>query len=272
MLGGTPQYQVWGGTHSLERIIKEVVLGRGAPLYEEPLAMLRGEEGIREPATYFGILLAVAQGDTSTSRIAARLQIASSVATRMLDRLRDLGYLQLREPIAVKPQPTRSYWRIKDGFFRFWFRYVFPNRSRLERGLVDDVYQEIRRDLPSFVGFVFENCCREWTGRDSPFAGQSRAVGSWWSWKGDSEIDVVTMDKERYLLLGSCKWTGREIDVSVLDDLYVARADLGPKAAQARLALFARRGFSPVVRERAEREHVMLVTAADLFANVATAE
>jgi hypothetical protein len=71
--------------------------------------------------------------------------------------------------------------------------------------------------------------------------------------------------KGRYSLLGSCKWR-RTVGVEVLDDLHEAQARLGGKAMGARLALFARRGFSAELRERAAAENVLLATAADLFA------
>jgi uncharacterized protein len=266
VLGGTPQYQVWAGRRSVPAIVREVVLAKGAPLYEEPLNLLRSQEGIRDPGTYFAALLAIAQGQTSTGQIAARAQVNSSVASRMLERLRDLGYVEQREPIALKPERARAYWRIRDPYVRFWFRYVFPNRSRLERELVDDVAREVTADLSTFVGHVFEDCCRWWVGRRSPFAADSVEVGAWWSRKGDAEIDVVAVGRDHHLLLGSCKWREREVGEDVLDQLYAHRALLGPKAARARLALFARRAFSAVVRARAQQEDILLVTAADLFA------
>lgn len=271
VLGGTPQYQVWAGRRNVAAIIREVVLAKGAPLYEEPLNLLRSQEGIREPGTYFAALLAIAQGQTSTGQIASRAQVSSSVAGRMLDRLRELGYVEQREPVDSRPQRARAYWRIGDPYFRFWFRYVFPNRSRLERELVDDVAREVSEDFSAFVGHVFEDCCRAWVGRRSPFAAESVEVGSWWSRKGDAEIDVVAIGRDQHVLLGSCKWRRREVGEDVLDQLYAHRALLGPKAARARLALFAGRGFSATVRKRAEQENVLLVTASDLFAEPAGA-
>jgi uncharacterized protein len=266
VLGGTPQYQVWAGRRTVTAIIREVVLAKGAPLYEEPLNLLRSQEGIRDPGTYFAALLAIAHGQTSTGQVASRAQVNSSVAARMLDRLRDLGYVEQREPVAHKAERARAYWRILDPYFRFWFRYVFPNRSRLERELVDDVAREVAADFSTFVGPLFEDCCRAWVGRRSPVAAESIEVGAWWSRKGDAEIDVVAVGKEQHLLLGACKWREREVGEDVLDQLYAHRALLGPKAARARLALFARRAFSAPVRERAPQENILLVTASDLFA------
>ena len=72
-------------------------------------------------------------------------------------------------------------------------QYVFPRRSRLERGRVDEVYAEIDRDLDTFMGAAFEECSRAWLGA---YAGASRVgeldeIGSWMSRDGRTEIDVV---------------------------------------------------------------------------------
>ena len=274
ILGGTPQYQVWAGARSLDRILSELVLSPGGPLYEEPLQLLRGEEGMRSPGTYFAAMRAVAAGRTRSSEIADAVGQRQPSVLKLLGRLRELGYLEMREPMSAGPADAvetarqgRGVWRIADPYFRFWFRYVFPDRSRLERGRSAEVLADIKSDLATFVGPVFEDCCRTWVGRYAPdLAGrQSTQIGAWWSRRGDAKIDVVAAAKGAFLLVGSCKWSVRPVDASVLDQLCEHRALLGGRAARARLALFSRSGFSEGVRARASDEGVVLVTAADLF-------
>lgn len=65
--------------------------------------------------------------------------------------------------------------------------------------------------------------------------------------------------------MGSCKWWTKRVGVNVLDELYRARAALGPQAALAKLAIFSRRGFTDELRARSRREDVALVTASGLF-------
>lgn len=151
------------------------------------------------------------------------------------------------------------------GPSRFVFRFVFSNKSRLARGRIDEVADEIRRDLPTFLGPIFEDCCREWIGRYSDLGGDSIDVGSWWSRKSETEIDVVTRTKKGYGLLGSCKWTRSAVKPDVLDELQRAPAVLGPSASKARLVLFSRSEFSAALRARAKDEGVTLVNADHLF-------
>jgi AAA+ ATPase superfamily predicted ATPase len=266
VLGGTPQYQLWAGRRSLDRVIEEAILPPDAPLHSDPEHLVRQEQGIKEPGPYFGALQAIAEGHTSTSAIAARLEMKQQLASQFLDRLKALGYVVRVEPLEPGRRPGgRGYWRVSDPYFRFWFRYVFPNRSRLARGRITEVASEILEDLPVFIGHAFEDCCREWVARYSPLGSDALDVGSWWSRTHDVEVDVVTVEKTGYGLLGSCKWSTRPVGEGVLDDLYRARAALGPKAAQAKLAIFARAGFSAGLAERAAKEGVALVGVADLF-------
>jgi AAA+ ATPase superfamily predicted ATPase len=168
----------------------------------------------------------------------------------------------VREPVGPAASPARGTYELADPFFRFWFRYVFPRRSRLERGRVTEVLGEIEADLDNLMGPVFEECCREWIGTDA--AVPLDEVGAWMSRDGQTEIDVVGLRRGRYAFLGSCKWR-RRADERVLDELLAARDRIG-KAGRAQLAVFARDGFTDGLRARAADEGVLLVTLSDLYA------
>ena len=266
VVGGTPQYQRWAGSRPLARILSETILPPDAAMHSEPENLIRLEEGIREPGPYFGVLQAIAEGYSSTSTIAGRLEVKQQLATQYLSRLQQLGYVARVEPLEPgRKGAARGHWKTIDPYFRFWFRYVLVNRSRLARGRIGEVAAEILKDLPNFIGPVFEDVCRDWVGRYSALGEGALEVGAWWSRRSDVEVDVVTLDKKGYGLLGSCKWWRKRVGPAELDALYDARAALGPKAAQARLALFARGGFTPEVVERAALESVSLVSLDDLF-------
>jgi AAA+ ATPase superfamily predicted ATPase len=267
VVGGTPQYQVWSGTDGVAALVKRAILTKGAPLYEEPLQLIRAEESVQARGRYYAALAAIAAGRTRTGEVAAALEAPTSNAVRILDRLQELRYVRLMQPLSFSPKRSRAYWRVSDPFFNFWFRWVFPNHSRLEQGRVAEVWADIAKNLDAYVGPVFENCCREWLGRYSEFEEVRTAlhVGSWWSRDGQAEIDVVAMTKTAYTLLGSCKWHRGKVGTAVLDQLYEHKGLLGKQAAQARLALFARDGFHDDVVDRAASENVILITTADLF-------
>jgi AAA+ ATPase superfamily predicted ATPase len=266
VLGGTPQYQAWAGDRPLEAVVRDAILAKGEPLYEDPLHLLREGEGIRDLGSYVAILRAIATGATQYNEIATRAGLPTGNLSPRLTRLEQLGYVTAWRPLAPGGRGRHASYRIADPYFRFFFRYVFPNRSRLDRGRTAEVAREVLADLDNLMGRAFEDCCRTWVGRyaDEEAVGRSEELGSWWSRDGRVEIDVVGVAKGRCTFLGSCKWA-RRIGVDVLDELREAQAALGGKAATARLALFARSGFDAPLRRRAADEGVLLVTAADLF-------
>ncbi|MGD9695101.1 MAG: ATP-binding protein [Thermoleophilia bacterium] len=264
VLGGTPQYQVWAGRGSVFGLIARRILTKGEALYEEPLQLLREDRSVRAVGSYFDILRVIAAGTSRFNEIAQAAGLTGPVMTPLLGRLIELGYVELRHPLdPTRETRRRGVYRIADPFFRFWFRYVFPNRSRLELGRVAEVSDLIRGDLDNHMGPVFEDICREWVGRYSGDLAAGGEVGAWWDRRGVTEIDVVVTRGGRYTLLGSCKWT-RRAGPDVLGALRRDAEALGPAAAGARLVVFAR-GFDRRLVERADREGVCLVGAEELL-------
>jgi AAA+ ATPase superfamily predicted ATPase len=266
VVGGTPQYNLWAGRGTVEDAIRRA-LAKDGPLYDDPRHLLREGEGIREPGTYLAILRAIAGGATSHNEIAQQAQVKSNLIKR-LERLEDLGYITPASPLAADGTENRSVYRLSDPYFRFWFRYIARNRSRLELGRVDEVFNEIEADLDNLMGLTFEDCCRTWLGKYAPerLTGAPTQIGSWWSRDGRTEIDIVGVRRNNYVLVGSCKW--RKIaDVDVLNDLFDQQDALG-RARRAQLVIFAREGFTDRMRARAEEEDVQLFTAADLYADI----
>jgi uncharacterized protein len=266
VLGGTPQYLRWAAQRPLDEVIEDLILSPDAPLYDDPEHLIREEENIRDPGPYFGIMEAIARGYTDPTAIGGKLQIGSQLTTKFLNRLAELAYVTKVEPQEPGHSgAARAYWKISDPYFRFWFGRVLPNRSRLSRGRIKEVAREIHKALPQITSFVYEDVCREWIGRYSELGADADEVGSWWSRKSDTEIDVVALNHDGYSVLGSCKWSSRPVGPAVLDDLYAAKSMLGPKAAQARLVIFSKSGFKDELRLRAEQETVVLAEVDDLF-------
>lgn len=147
VLGGTPQYQLWAGPGGLERLIAERILNTGSSLYDDSRHLLREGEGIRDPGTYLAILRAIAAGATHHNEIAQQAGVPTGSLSRKLERLEDLGHTSPHAPVSVDGRERRTSYLIADPYFRFWFRYVAGNRSRLERGRAEEVLTDITADL-----------------------------------------------------------------------------------------------------------------------------
>jgi AAA+ ATPase superfamily predicted ATPase len=264
ILGGTAQYQVWAGRAIIRDILMRRVLTKDEPLFEEPLQLIRGESAIREPGNYYELLRAIARGATKFNEILQQSQISSSqLLTERLDRLAKLRYIEERRPLGGNGSTS---WSVSDPFFRFWFRYVYPNRSRLQRGRVNEVCEAILADLDNHMGTVFEEVCRDWAGRHStdPKLVGAEDIGAYWTRTHDIEVDLVARGRDGIVAVGSCKWSTRA-DAHDLDRLIESRGKIHG-AGNAALYVFAR-DFHISLVERAARDGVRLVSADELFAD-----
>lgn len=261
ILGGTAQYQAWAGPTPVEDLLTRHVLARGESLFEEPLQLIRGEDQIREPGNYYEILRAIAGGATQFSEIRDQSKVSSdSLLNQRLRNLERLAYVEERTPIGGNGRTT---WSVADPYFRFWFRYVYPNRSRLQRGRVDDVRNAILSDVDNHMGPIFEQVCRDWASIHAPrdrFPA-AEVVGAYWTRTHDIEVDLVARSGRGFQALGSCKWG--KADTHDLDRLRDCRSKI-PGAGRADLYVFAR-AFHPVLVRRAGHEGVTLVSADTLY-------
>jgi len=78
----------------------------------------------------------------------------------------------------------RGIYEINDQFFRFWFRFVYPNRSDLEIGLVDEVFSKISTQLNSYYGREFERLVIELV--------QLKEIDMPFSFTGNRQISILT--------------------------------------------------------------------------------
>jgi len=244
--GGTPMYlALFDYSRSLAENVRAAVLSPTAVLYTEPEFLLRTE--LRNPARYMSILEAVATGHTTPNEIAGATGVDPGPLSKYLQTLRRLRLLDRDVPVtASAKQSKRSRYRVADEFFRFWFRFVEPNRSGIEEapGVVFD--GAIEPNLPDHVATTFEDVSREavWEAVRRGELGPYSEVGRWWY--GEDEIDVVALapDDDR-VLLAECKWTSDPVGRSVAERLRekADRVRWGPATRDEEFALFSKSGF-----------------------------
>ena len=265
VLGGIPYYlEIFDDRLSVLENARRQILHPRSLLYDEPRLLLMEE--LREPRNYFSVLQAIAHGRTRRNEIAQAAHLPSTSVGKYLDVLRGLHIIERLTPITeTRPAKSRrSIYRISDPFLRFWFRFVHPFKDRLELGWLDALVAE--ELVPHFNGFVaaaFEESALRYIARlgqrgNLPLS-LSR-LGRWWSPQG--ELDVVGWnERTRELLVGECKWTERPVGLNILNEL-MRKASLLPGGPWQRVvyALFAKRGFTPALQERASQKDVLLVT------------
>ncbi|MEO8149361.1 MAG: ATP-binding protein [Bacteroidia bacterium] len=260
LCGGIPRYLLeMNPSKSLLQNIKEHVLDRNKMLFSEPRYILNDE--LNETSTYFSLLRVIAAGNHKIGDIATALGIPNNNLTSHLDKLRELDIVERIAPVTEKnPSKSRKgLYIIKDFFFRFWFRYVFPYQGDLEMGNTQLLMHKIQTDLNMYMSFIFEEVCRQWVYNVSPFGIQK--VGSYW--EKQVEIDVVAINEsEKKIMFGECKWSNQPIDTRILNDLKqkAITVEWFNKNREEHFILFSKSGFTPELIATAKRDkHLILV-------------
>lgn len=208
--GGVPRYWELAAQHpSFDAAIRSVVLSPLGVLYDEPAGLLLDD--LRDTTQASSILSLIGQGSHRLSEIAARLGKPATSLSRPMQRLIELGLVRRQVPFGASTRDTkRTTYDVVDPFMRFWFRFVEPNRSRLEAGRLEAVVGDVRGRLAAHVGGTWEELARASVPRLRVRGHTWGPAGRWWGPDRDRrplEVDVVAESEDgRALLIGEAKW------------------------------------------------------------------
>ncbi|MCD6461276.1 MAG: ATP-binding protein [Thermoplasmata archaeon] len=245
LLDGIPLYLRQFTDHlSIEENLRRNYLRKDAFLFEEGEFLLREE--LREPRRYFGILRTIARGKRTFGEIADDTGLDKASLSKYLSNLHELHIITEDLPLVGGKSRMKRY-RISDNYLKAWFRYVNPNKALVETGRIDELLEEIRKDLPAYMGGVLEDIVWDILYHDLGW----QKVGGWWNRRGD-EIDIVALDPLRKrVLFGEVKWGRRKATPGDLERL-MERAEMVPVTPEyaKEYLLVSRAGFTKGCRER----------------------
>ncbi|MCI4445676.1 MAG: ATP-binding protein [Candidatus Aminicenantes bacterium] len=260
VLGGNPSYlSRVNPKKSWEENIVSLILSPASPLYSEVEFLLHEE--LREPRNYFSILKAIALNKTRISEIVNETGFDKSILHKYLFVLEDLQLIQKEYPVTEK-NPLKSkkgLYRLQDQYFKFWFRYVLPNKSRLEEGREDLVLEIIRNDITSLVAENYEQVAREILSRDQTKIFSFDRLGRWWD--RNEEIDLVALnEKEKKILLGEVKWSNKPVGLNILEELKRKSSLIDWERSKRKeyYCLFSKSGFTETIIKQAREERILL--------------
>jgi uncharacterized protein len=284
IFGGTPRYLATiEPRDTIESRTASSMLSTTGDVHVQLANLIEQEKGIRDTAEYRAILTAVAAGWTLTDEIAdaAGLGGRLHVVQRAIQILEDLGLVgRERNFGASERTPWRT--RICDNAVRFWYRFVLPNRSRLERGKVGDVWKaSVAPSLDTYMGRVFEGMARQAYTRYHE-AWELPGDSDWSRWEGQDrnrrsiELDIVASLDDGRTLLGEIKWSSRPVGPELHSQLLRNIEDLansGHKWAHdalrsdgARFIYYSAAGFSAAFEALArQHSHLRLIDLGDMY-------
>lgn len=223
VFGGTPYYlektKMYKDTY--ESIVN-LVLKKDSELSDEPKNLLE-YENIKNHVKYNSILQSVASGKELLKEIQDFTKMPVTHLPQYIDKLdRLLDLAGRKDPVLGKERLGR--YQTKDNFFKFWYRFILPNQTPLNLGNTKFVLDIIKQDLNSYIGRIFEDIARELlvlynTKEIKGLKLNFENIGSWWD-RNNNEIDILAYNlKEKNFLIGEVKWTNKQIDIEVIEEL-----------------------------------------------------
>lgn len=273
ILGGIPYYlSQFEDLKSLKDNICSSILKRGAILYSEPEFLMRQE--LREPGTYNTIIQAVASGKTAFNEIQQSTLIEKGKLSVYLKNLVELGIASREFPVLSsekeKQNAQRGLYRLKDSFFSFWYRFVFPNLSSLEFGDWENIYDSVvEPQLNEYASASFEDMCIDWLrvqNRNHRLPFIFTQIGRWWD--KNTEIDIIAANEDKSELISAeCKFHNSVVNDSALEKHLLKNLSSLKKKENASIHYwyFSWAGFTEQAKDYAKKNNIHLVTGEELF-------
>ncbi len=214
IVGGVPLYlDIIGKYKDLYTAIANELLLPNTLLNYEPDIMIKTE--FPSSATYLMIIRAISSGKVTMGEIKNAVGLTGDI-TPYLHNLIDTEYVERRVPITQNPLKSRQgIYLLKDNFLRFYYRFIYPNRSFIESNDVEGLSDIIKNEINNYMGHLFEDIVKQSLRKKFP----AYRIGSWW-YKGE-EIDIIGIDdRNKRMLIGEVKWRNIKIGFDVIERLF----------------------------------------------------
>ena len=267
--GGVPHYiNKLDVKTNIDTALMENLFDRSSYLYEEPGNLLKQE--LREPTIYNAIIKAIADGSSRLNDITTKVGEDTSVISKYLKTLMDLGIVTKEIPITEKPGKKTIY-LLEDNFFRFWYRFVPINSNAIDSGRMEKIYPKaVKQNFSDYMGLTFEKMCKDYLlyyAESLPI--ELRQIGKWWGTdsrrKKQIQIDIVgTPVNGQEYLIGSCKYRNEKIGLDELTLLQEYASVFG-KGSKYHYFIFSKGGFTDNLLQAQEQGKVTLITLEDMY-------
>jgi len=220
--GGVPRYwEIRATSPDFKEAIKYHVLDKNGILNEEPERLFLDE--MRTSMQAYSVIALIAGGCHRLSEIAARLNKPATQLSRILQFLVELKYIERELPYGESwKNSKKSLYKVRDPFLDFYFQFLVPNKSMLEFGMVDQVWDNIQTRLDQYVSFHWEELCRKAVPMLTIFGKQYMPASRWWgNINGQNmEIDIMADSVDTStVLIGEVKWSEKVNHQEIRDQL-----------------------------------------------------
>ena len=265
-IGGVPGYmQMWDENVSFKENICRLVLDENGPLFDAAQQLIASE--LRELSVYNTILSAIARGknklndlflDTGYSR--AKISVY----------MKNLSHFDIVEKVVSFEsggwnETKKGIYQIKDTFIKFWYQFVFPNKSMLFRMSTEEFYEKyIEEEIEDYLADTFTKVCTEYMKLQNQVGKLPLKITKMGKWIGKTgTIDFVLQNDIRENIVGICNWKQETFEMERFEQLQelVKKSRIKPSY----YFLFSAKKFAQDVIELAENnEQIVLVDMLEL--------
>lgn len=233
-------------------------------LHEETQNLLSQE--FRSIASYNDVVRTIAGGTVKISEIADKANMAQPMASHIVSNLVQIGIASKDNAITDENNKKKVQYTLKDGMFRFWYRFVPDALSMIELGKGEDYYyRNVKPKLHEYMGVEFEKMCQYHAIRMSSndnIGCEIMKVGKWWGsdpiTKLPTDIDVVGIDPlEHKAVLGECKFRNEPMDKAIYEDLRQKYRLIDKKYHVVKYLYYSLNGFSDWIKENATKDDIL---------------
>jgi len=248
------EYSVWGGVpryweiRKQESTLKQAVINQifdiHGVLHEEPMRLFLDDT--RDSVQMHTLISIIASGVHRLSEIASRVGKPATQLNRPLQRLIELGYVKREIPWGVsKRNAKKTLYKIAEPFIHFYYRYVIPEKSSLELGYTQQIFDHVvKPQFSDYCSEIWEDLCRQ--ALPALFKKNFFEPGRRW-WGNDlnrkpMEIDIMAESRDkRELIIGEAKWSSTRNISALLKELD-KKAESFPKGPHKKIhkALFVK--------------------------------
>lgn len=174
---------------------------------------LLNQEFSGEFSTYFSIMQVIAAGKTKRSEIDSTLHKDMGTYLQNLENKYEL--ICRLKPLLAKQNGKVTAYEIHDNFLRFWFRFIYPYQSLIERNLFSLLRSNISNNYEGFTGSTLERYFQDKVMETEQFT----QVGNWWDRKGQNEIDLIAINEFTHTgIIAEIKRNPHKISLSKLQE------------------------------------------------------
>ncbi|MCQ2253751.1 MAG: ATP-binding protein [Bacteroidales bacterium] len=172
---------------------------------------IMNQEFSDDSATYFSILQLIAQGMTRRTEIDSVMQ--KDMGVYLMNMEKNFYMVTRKKPILSRANSKTTSYAISDPFLRFWFRFICPYQSLIERQQTALLRQNIEKNYELFSGITLEQYFQTMYME----TGQYTAIGNWWDRKNENEIDMVAINEIDHTgLIAEIKRNPKKISLGTL--------------------------------------------------------